>query len=292
MSQEFFAAYDALLARWPAGTAELDVPTPYGTTRVHAYGPADATPLVLLHGGGATGTVWYADAPALGARHRVLAVDILGDAGRSVRSGRPLRTTADLTAWLDAVLDGLDVTRAHLCGHSYGAWLALCYAVHAPARVDRLALLDPTQCFTGFRTGYLLRALPLLLRPTAARALALLAREGADADHGADAAWRQLYALGAAGSESGRPVVGRRPAVRGLDLPVLVLFAERSRVHDVGRAARRARRVLPQAGIGVLPGVSHHGVPTARPGDLDRRLVDFLDGAGSGPVQAALGTSL
>jgi hypothetical protein len=71
-----------------------------------------------------------------------------------------------------------------------------------------------------------------------------------------------------------------------------VLFAERSRVHDVGRAARRARRVLPQAGIGVLPGVSHHGVPTARPGELDRRLADFLDGAGSGPAQAALGTSL
>ncbi|WP_371675045.1 alpha/beta fold hydrolase [Streptomyces sp. NBC_01276] len=88
-SQEFFAAYDALLARWPAGTTEIDVPTPYGTTRVHAYGPADATPLLLLHGGGSTGTVWFANARALGARHRVLAVDILGDAGRS--TARPHR---------------------------------------------------------------------------------------------------------------------------------------------------------------------------------------------------------
>ncbi|MET9333381.1 alpha/beta fold hydrolase [Streptomyces cellulosae] len=98
---------------------------------------------MLLPGGSATGLVWYANAPALGRRYRVHAVDLLGDAGRTERRGVPLKGADDLTAWLDALLDGLGLTRTHLCGHSYGAWLAARYALHAPRRVDRLALVDP-----------------------------------------------------------------------------------------------------------------------------------------------------
>ncbi|MFE3761454.1 alpha/beta fold hydrolase [Streptomyces sp. NPDC059104] len=273
-SQEFFAAYDALLARWPEGTTEIDVPTPYGTTRVHAYGPADATPLLLLHGGGATGAVWFANARALGARHRVLAVDILGDAGRSTRRGRPLRTTADLMGWLDALLDGLGVSRAHLLGHSYGAWIALTYALHAARRIDRLVLLDPTQCFAGYRPAFLLRSLPVLVRPTAARALAFLDRETAGTD--TDPQWKRLYALAASGFPDRRLVVGRRPDPAAPAVPVLVLLAGRSGAHDAAKVAARARRAVPHARVETLDRLTHFALPTAAPAEIDRRVSDFL----------------
>jgi pimeloyl-ACP methyl ester carboxylesterase len=55
---EFYRAYDALLARWPVPVEPVDVASVYGTTRVNVCGPADGEPLVLLHGGGATSTVW------------------------------------------------------------------------------------------------------------------------------------------------------------------------------------------------------------------------------------------
>ncbi|MFJ6135371.1 alpha/beta fold hydrolase [Kitasatospora sp. NPDC092286] len=85
--------------------------------------------------------------------------------------GPALGGVPGLPAWLDAVLDGPGVTEADLCGHSYGTWIALEYALHAPARVGRPAPLDPAQCFAGFRPGYPLRALPLFLPPrSAARA--------------------------------------------------------------------------------------------------------------------------
>ncbi|MGW1014490.1 alpha/beta fold hydrolase [Streptomyces termitum] len=274
--QEFFAAYDALLARWPAGTAEIDVPTPYGVTRVHAYGPAEAAPLLLLHGGGATGAVWFANAPALGAHHRVLAVDILGDAGRSVPGGRPLRTTADLMAWLDALLDGLGVSRAHLLGHSYGGWMALTYALHAARRVDRLVLLDPTQCFAGFRPGFLLRSLPVLLRPTQARARAYLDRETAGTE--TDPGWKRLYASAVSGFANRKPVVGRRPDPTGLSVPLLVLLAGRSDAHDAAEVAARAGKAVPGARIEVLAGLTHFAMPTAVPARTNRRIADFLAG--------------
>ncbi|WP_260615823.1 alpha/beta fold hydrolase [Streptomyces sp. WAC05292] len=272
----FSAAYDALLARWPAGTEELDVPTPFGTTRVHAHGPAGAPPVLLLPGGGATGAVWFRTAAALGAAHRVLAADILGDAGRSVPQGRPLRTTDDLMAWLDALLDGLGADRAHLVGHSYGAWIALSHALRRPDRVDRLVLLDPTQCFAGFRPGFLLRSLPVLLRPTAARALAYVDRETAGT--ATDPEYKRLFACAAEAFAGQRPVTGRRPDPSALRAPLLVLLAERSAAHRAGAVAARARAAVPHAGVETLPGLTHFALPTELPPGALARIGAFLDG--------------
>ncbi|MFJ9743306.1 alpha/beta fold hydrolase [Streptomyces sp. NPDC101166] len=269
----FDRAYDELLARWPEFTEERDVATPYGRTRVHVYGPPDGSPLVLLPGGSATGLAWFANAPALGERHRVYAVDLVGDAGRTERQGAPLKNADDLTAWLDALLDGLQLARTHLCGHSYGAWLAVRYALHAPQRVDRLALLDPTQVFAGFRLGYLLRALPTLLRPTEARARAFLAWETAGTRP--DRTWQRLYALAVTVPDR-TFVTGGRPRAAGLRMPVLVLLGERSRAHDVAKVADRARRTLPRGEVALLPGATHHSLPLTEPQRLNDLLTDFL----------------
>lgn len=269
----FDLAYGQLRARWPESTEERDVGTPYGRTRVHVYGPADGSPLVLLPGGSATGLSWFANAPALGERYRVHAVDLLGDAGRTERRGAPLRNADDLTAWLDALLDGLGLARTHLCGHSYGAWLAVRYALHAPRRVDRLALVDPTQVFAGFRLGYLLRALPALIRPSEARARAFLAWETAGTHP--DETWQRLYAL--ATTVPGRKLVtGARPRPAGLAMPVLVLLAEHSRAHSTAKVADRARRALARGEVAVLPGATHHSLPLTSPKQLDDRLTAFL----------------
>lgn len=269
----FDLAYDELRARWPASTEERDVTTPYGRTRVHVYGPANGTPLVLLPGGSATGLVWFANAPALGERFRVHAVDLLGDAGRTERQGIPLRSADDLTAWLDALLDGLGLARTHLCGHSYGAWLAVRYALHAPRRVDRLALIDPTQVFAGFRPGYLLRALPTLIRPGEARARAFLAWETADLHP--DPAWQRLYAL-ATTVPHRKLFSGPRPRAAGLGMPVLVVLAERGRAHHAVKVAERARRTLSRGTVALLPGATHHSLPLTAPQELNDRLMDFL----------------
>ncbi|MGA5569338.1 alpha/beta fold hydrolase [Streptomyces pseudogriseolus] len=269
----FDRAYEELRARWTEFTEERDVATPYGPTRVHVHGPADGSPLVLLPGGSATGLVWFANAPALGRRFRVHAVDLLGDVGRTERRGTPLKGADDLTAWLDALLDGLGLTRTHLCGHSYGAWLATRYALHAPQRIDRLALVDPTQVFAGFRPGYLLRALPSVLRPSESRARAFLSWE--TGDRPLDETWQRLYAL--ATTVPGRKlVVGGRPRAAELRMPVLVLLAGHSRTHDAAKVAAKARRSLPRAEVTILPEATHHSLPLAEPEELNDHLLRFL----------------
>ncbi|TGB16222.1 alpha/beta fold hydrolase [Streptomyces sp. MZ04] len=277
----FRTAYDTVLAKWPEGTVHRTVPTPFGDTYVTVCGPADAPPLVLLPGGGATAGSWFANVEEPARTRRVYAVDLIGEPGRSVpEPSRPIRSVADLAGWLDALLDqvvgdALD-TAVDLCGHSYGAWIALHYALHAPHRVRRLVLVDPTQCFTGFRPGYLLHALPTLLRPSARRTRTFLAWETGGAPLDAD--WLRLQEH-AAEFRTAKPVTGPRPApeaLRTLRLPVLVLLAGSGRAHDVGKVAARAAELLPDVRTAVLPDVSHHALPHTNPAELNRMVAEFL----------------
>jgi pimeloyl-ACP methyl ester carboxylesterase len=289
-SDAFRAAYDTVMAKWPADREAVTVPTPFGPTYVNVCGPRDAAPLLLLPGGGgATSASWYAQAAELGRERRVFAVDLIGAAGRSGADGSQApRTVADLAAWLDAVLDGLGVREISLGGHSYGAWIALHYALRAPGRVRRLFLLDPTQCFAGYKAAYLLHALPMLLRPTPRRVRAFLewetgmgappARAKPRAGEVLDPDWLRLQEA-AAGFPSAKPVTGPRPApeaLRALDVPVLLLVAANSRTHDTYEVTARADEVLRDVVTVVLPDVSHHALPHAAPPELGRRLTEFL----------------
>ncbi|RPE36860.1 alpha/beta fold hydrolase [Kitasatospora cineracea] len=273
----FLSAYDTLLDRWPVPVDTLDLDTPYGTTRVNAAGPPDAPPLLLLHGGGATAASWWANVGELARTARVFAVDRIGEAGRSTADGRPRpRTVAELHGWLDTVLDALGAERADLCGHSYGGWIALTYALSRPDRTDRLALLDPTGCFTGYRPSYLLHAAPMLARPGERRARAFLAWETGGTPLDPD--WTRLYGL-AATFPAARPVTGPRPtpaALAALDRPCLVLPAAASRAHDPRTLAARAAALLPRARVHPLEGVSHHALPYLRPAEPNAELTAFL----------------
>ena len=274
----FESAYDKVMTKWPAGREAVLVPTPFGETYVNVCGPGDGRPLVLLPGGGgATSASWYAQAAQLAPTHRLYAPDLIGAPGRSVpAAGRRPRTVADLTAWLDAVLDGLGAPVVDLGGHSYGGWIALHYALRAPDRVRRLFLLDPTQCFAGFETAYLLHALPMLLWPTPRRVRRFLEWETGGA--ALDPDWLRLQEAGA-GFPSARPVTGPRPApeaLRGLNASVLLLLAGSSRTHDTHLVAARAGGLLPRVETDILPDVSHHALPHAAPERLGRHLTGFL----------------
>lgn len=274
--REFLAAYDAMLARWPAGWQPVDVASRYGTTRVNVSGPQGAPPLVLFHGFGATSAVWFATVSELSRAWRVHAVDHMGDAGRSVPDGRPIRKASDLTDWIDSLCSGLGLASAALCGHSYGAWLALSYALHAPGRVRALALLDPTQCFAGYRPGYLLRGLPALAMPSAARAEALIRWEAGGSPVNPE--WLRLAGL-AADVPWSRPVYTRRPPrarLQGVAVPALVVLAGRSRAHSTRRVATGARTRIRNVRVEVLPGASHYSILAGHADALTRLLLDFL----------------
>jgi pimeloyl-ACP methyl ester carboxylesterase len=270
----FARAYADAVARWPVPVTEQQAATDYGATHLLTCGRGPA--VLLLPGGGATATAWAGVAGALAAGRRVVAADPVGQPGLSTAGERPVKTLADLTGWLDQVVASLDVERLTLAGHSYGAWMALRYALHAPGRVDRLVLLDPATCFAPLSLRYRLRAVPLAVRPNAARVRQFLAWE--TRGRPLDPAW---LAVAAAGADLGRPkiVLPRcpRPAeLAGLRVPALVLMAGGSQAHDPGRVASRARALLPRASIVTVTGATHHTMPTQDVSRLAWPIQDFL----------------
>jgi pimeloyl-ACP methyl ester carboxylesterase len=272
----FDRAYQALIDTWPTPAASIHVPTAYGTTHLLVSGRESDPAILLLPGGGATAGVWSAVGGALAHHHRVMAVDPIGQPGWSAPGERPPGDAAALADWLDQVLAGLAIDRTSLAGHSYGAWMALRYGIHAPERVERLVLIDPTDCFIPMRVSYRLHAAPLFLRPSGTRLRRFLDWEtrGRLLSPG----WLTVAALGA---DRGRLaiVTPRCPAPDELALvgvPTLVVAAGRSQAHDPGLLLRRAAAALPQAAVATLPGATHHTLPTEDADQLVAAMEPFL----------------
>ncbi len=267
----FDAAYAAALARWPVPVRTQEVATRFGGTHVLVSGAPSAPPMVLLPGGGATALAWAGAVRLLAAVRRVHVLDPVGDAGRSPAT-TPLARADDVTTWLAEVLDGLGLDAVDLAGHSYGGWQALTFALDRPARVRRLALVDPTTTFAGFSPGYLLHAVPVLTRPTAARMRALVRWE--TGGRPVDGAWLDVVAAGAE-LPTAPPVRTRRPdAARlgALTVPTLVVAAGDGRAQDPRQVVRGAARTMPRAAVVTLPGATHHTLPAG----AERAVTEFL----------------
>lgn len=173
-SVDFDLALDQLIGRWPDGTQSTTIETSTGTTHVLAK-CGHGVPIVLLPGGSATGASWCRVAQQL-PDSPVFALDIIGDAGRSSSADGRLAGPGEMRAWLDDVLAELGAEELDLVGHSYGGWVALSYALARPGRIRRLSLVSPSMCFSGMSPQYILRALPVIIRPSgsAARRLELV----------------------------------------------------------------------------------------------------------------------
>jgi pimeloyl-ACP methyl ester carboxylesterase len=272
----FDRAYQSLIDTWPTPVTSERVPTAFGATHLLICGDESAPAVLLLPGGGATAGVWSAVAAPLARHHRVIAVDPFGQPGWSAAGERPVDDVAALGEWLDQLLKARAIDRPTLVGHSYGAWMALRYSMHAPDRVERLVLVDPTDCFIPMRFAYRVRAAPLFIRPSGPRLRRFLNWE--TRGRPLSAGWLAVAALGA---DLGRLAIiaPRCPAASDLaDLPVptLVIAAGRSQAHDPDKMLRLARERLPKASDATLPGATHHTLPIEDADQLVTAIEGFL----------------
>lgn len=115
---------------------------------VHAAGPVDGPPVLLIHGNCSSGAYWYPLFRHLPPTLRVVAPDLRGYGGTEpapVDATRGLRDFADdLTALLDdPALFGRAGARPVVVGHSMGAGVAMQLAVDQPQRPSALLLEAP-----------------------------------------------------------------------------------------------------------------------------------------------------
>jgi pimeloyl-ACP methyl ester carboxylesterase len=276
----FLDAYDAALAAWPAPPTEEDVATTFGRTRVHVCGSATGTPIVLLHAIAVGAPSWYASVGELSERHPVYAVDTITDAGRSVQD-LPIGDAGEMARWVDEALAGLDLASVHLVGLSYGGWIALNQVCRSHGRVASVTVVDPPGALGRART----------------RMLAAMAWNGMLAKFAnSDEAIHRMLRMLNDGSLPSQPLLdlcvtglrgfrGRAPLprrVKDVDLheistPMLLILGARSPVNDAERVAERARRLIRDVQVEIVPDAGHT-IPMEQPDVFTGRVLRFVDG--------------
>ena len=162
---QYFAAYDAAMKLWPVPYESHFVTTPYGQTHIISCGQEDAFPLVLLHAGQASSTMWFPNIADLSSKFHVLALDTPGEPGKSIPT-RHNATRRDSADWLQGVMDELGIAKAHVMGLSRGGWLALNLALYASDRLERIVLLSPAAVFVALNSFFSAVAQAVMRVPT------------------------------------------------------------------------------------------------------------------------------
>jgi pimeloyl-ACP methyl ester carboxylesterase len=274
----FLAAYDAAMRLWPVPCEEIDVASRFGTTHAVISGPKTAPPLVLLHGHTATLTMWSPNIAAFSHDHRVYAIDVMGQPGRS-RPDEPICNAADFVSWLTATLDALNLDRIFLVGMSFGGWLALNYAIAAPHRVRKLVLLSPGGLLPMVRQ-FSARGALMVAVPTRLTVNSFFRWLGFT-----DPAYANTLELMYLGLKHFRapvqtarvmPAVISDEALRSMKVPTLLLIGDQEVISDPARALERARRLIPEFEGELVPGC-RHDMCSSQHQIVDARVVEFLE---------------
>ena len=273
----FLAAYDAAMTLWPVPYEEIDVSSRFGTTHVVVSGAKTAPPLVLLHGYMATLTMWSPNIAAFSKDHRVYAVDVMGQPGKSIPS-EPICNAADFVSWLTATLDALRLERVSLVGMSFGGWLALNYAVAVPHRVRKLVLLSPGGLLPMVRQ-FSVRGVLMAWVPTRLTVNSFFRWLGFT-----DRAYATMLDLNYLGlkhfrmaTETARvlPAIVTDEDLRTMKVPTLLLIGKHEVISDPTRALERARRLIPDFEGELVPGC-RHDMCSSQHQIVDARVLDFL----------------
>ncbi|MBW8766716.1 MAG: alpha/beta fold hydrolase [Geodermatophilales bacterium] len=284
----FLTVYDRVLGElWPVPVDAHDLETRAGRVRVYRAGPTEGDPVVLLSGAGGNALAWYRYIEPLARTRPVIAVDPLGEAGRSVQT-QPITTGAQVGGWLTDVLTALDAQRAHLVGSSFGGWTALEQQLGAGGRVGALTLVDPAgfapltgRFYRWIIFGGMAGMLPRGLRHRAARRLGNgTLREDA------------LMKLALAGRNFRRrlptPPGYTDEQLRAVPVRVQVLLGERSALHDAQAVAARLAEVVPAWRVEIVPGTGH-ALPIEAPELVIDRILTFNASQQPGVVEQAPG---
>ena len=281
----YLAAYEAVMDLWPVPYEKIEIPTRFGMTHVVTSGPKDAPPLVLLHGYFGTLTMWSPNVADFSKDYRVYAIDVMGQPGKSIPDlDEPIRGATDFVAWLSATLDGLNLYRISLAGISYGAWLALNFAMIAPERVRKLVFLSPAASFQPLVKQFMLRGMLMGLFPTRLTVNSFMGWAGFKYTSDDTVARRvlDLMYLGVKHfrmpPETARiaPSVFSDDELRALHVPVLLLIGEREVIYDPAKALARARALLPDFKGELVPRSSHE-MCLSQHRIVDARVLEFLN---------------
>jgi pimeloyl-ACP methyl ester carboxylesterase len=243
-------------------------------------GPA----VVFLHGIGGDAESWLPELEALAGNYRAIAWDMPGYGGSPALTEMSFPALAEA---LEALLDALEIDRAHLVGHSVGGMVAQEFAAASfPQRVASLVLYATSPAFGKPDGQWQREFLKARLAPLdAGRRMADLAPGivaglvGADPD--AQGVARATAAMARVPEDAYRAALeclitfDRRDALPEIAMPVLVLAGAEDD-NAPARMMERMAKQIPGARFEIVAGAGHLA-HFEKPAAFRAAIAEFLD---------------
>ena len=226
------------------------------------HGPADAQPVLLLHGSLGSSEDFDNLAPVLvGAGYWVVAMDCRGR-GRSAWGDLPI-TFEQMAADAVGLLDHLGIEKTDVVGWSDGAIIALDLATHHPERLDRVVAYGAIITPEGNQFVESDQMLPF------ESFIATYRRLSPEPER-----FEELL-----GVLDGLTKVGpnySEEELKGIAVPVLILDGAEDEFITPDQPVRLAE-LIPGATLVIMPGTGHFAM-SARPGLFNRIVLEYLAG--------------
>lgn len=210
-------------------------------------------PVLILHGWGGRIESMAPVVECLADSFRVVALDLPGFGASPVPA--TVWGTGEYAAFVRGVMTSLDVSRAHIVGHSFGAKTSLCLAATHPEAVGKMILVASS----GLRSAPSMKARAKRAASRAARAAGRAGRPGRVLK---EAAYKRLASEDYRNSGPLRPILVK---VVNEDLGHLLGSVTASTLLVWGTAddavpvshARRMEAAIPDAGLVLFQGAGH-----------------------------------
>ena len=245
------------------------VNTPSGATHVLKSGDEALPPLLLLPGTNFPALSWQEYLVALSDTFHVIAVDVIGQPGKSAPE-RPSFKGIGYARWLVDLVDALGLEYVHVMGHSLGGWLALKFATFAPERVGKVVLVDPAGIIRLRLTPRMIwKSMVFALHPTERSSNALLGLMSAHEIDPKMAEWMTLVGKHVWSSLAPPPLPQQE--LKAIRASILLLSGAQDVFLPANRLVQKATKLFPDIHTHIVPDAGH-----LLPDELPDRVMGYV----------------
>ncbi|MFT4413020.1 alpha/beta fold hydrolase [Fredinandcohnia humi] len=278
----YMNAYAQSLELWPEDTKSYYIRTLFGDTHVLETGVEDNPPLILLHGGSMSSTMWYPNVSEWNKHYRVLAIDILGDKNKSVPE-KTYNDREDHAKWLAETLDEMQIKESKMVGLSYGALNLINFLQYYPNRVSKGVIMSPAETFVPFNPEFYTYAFGMVQNEKGVDNFLEWLFNDRYTVHSyikeqlvSGMMWIE-EARGSKPKSSGFPYVFTDDELSTIQTDLLLLLGENEVMYNPSEVIARATRVVPTITVELVEKAGHL-VSMEQSTYINKRVLDYLRG--------------